>query len=326
MAMIIPIKGSREAPKSARSSMETIIVSAKEVDSWKTPPFQRPLRINDKVRSMAEALKQNAVEISGILTLGRLSKDPATWIVDGQHRLEAFKISGLEEIIADVRVCHFDSMGEMASEFVQLNSSLVKMRPDDVLRGLESSILALQTIRKQCDFVGYDNIRRANSHSPMLSMSALLRCWMASAYETPTTSSAGLSAAQMAETIDALSTQNLIVFLLTAHSAWGRDPEYFRLWGNLNLAMTMWMWRRFVMDKDRQGNKRYVVLTPAQFKQCLMSVSASSDYVDWLQGRNLSERDRSPCYTRLKSIFVKRLSTEGSQVKPKLPAPAWASK
>lgn len=323
MATIIPLKNSREAPKSARSSMETVILSVKEVEGWKTPPFQRPLRINAKVQAMAESLKQNALEIGGILTLGKLAKDPTTWIVDGQHRLEAFKISGLDEIIADVRICHFDSMAEMAAEFVQLNSSLVKMRPDDVLRGLESSLASLQAIRNQCEFVGYDNIRR-NANTPVLSMSAVLRCWYASLYETPTASSSGLSAATMAEALDALSTQNLIVFLLTTHSAWGRDPEYFRLWGNLNLAVTMWTWRRLVLDKERSGNKRYVVLTPAQFKLCLMSVSATSDYIDWLQGRNLSDRDRSPCYGRLKSIFVKRLS-EGSE-KPRFPQPAWASK
>jgi hypothetical protein len=35
-----------------------------------------------------------------------------------------------------------------------------------------------------------------------------------------------------------------------------------------------------------------------------MSVSANTDYVDWLVGRNLGERDRTPAYGRLKTIFV----------------------
>lgn len=89
----------------------------------------------------------------------------------------------------------------------------------------------------------------------------------------------------------------------------------------------MWMWRRLVLDKERVGNTRYVVLTPDQFKRCAMSVSADANYVDWLLGRNIGERDRSPCYQRLKTIFVQRLAndTPKATTKPKLPQPAWAS-
>lgn len=53
MAVILPIKGTREAPKSVRSKMETIIFSQKEIDGWRVPPFQRPLRVNEKVRAAA---------------------------------------------------------------------------------------------------------------------------------------------------------------------------------------------------------------------------------------------------------------------------------
>ena len=49
----------------------------------------------------------------------------------------------------------------MAEEFTRLNSSMVKMRPDDLLRAMESSTLSLQMIRKHCDFVSYDQVRRA---------------------------------------------------------------------------------------------------------------------------------------------------------------------
>lgn len=61
-------------------------------------------------------------------------------------------------------------------------------------------------------------------------------------------------------------------------------------------------------------------------KKCLMSVSADSDYLAWLPGRNLSERDRSPCYSRLKVIFSRRLTEDNGGKKQMLPAPAWASK
>lgn len=325
MSNIINLKGAREAPKAARSSMETMIVSLDEVNQWRVPPFQRPVRVNIKVQTIAEEMSRNGVELTGIITLGKIGKDGALYIVDGQHRIEAFRISGLAEIIADVRICFFDTMGEMADEFVRLNSALVKMRPDDILRGLEPSTPILKQIREACKFIGYDNIRRNNSTSPIVSMSAALRCWNASIGETPA-ASGGLSAAGLSQTIDQKSAQELIVFLRAAEEAWGRDPEYYRLWGNLNLTVCMWLWRRLVLDTDRK-TKRIVVLTPRQFKQCLMALSAETRYVDWLQGRSLGDRDRSPCYMRLKQIFVNRLAQESNaKSKPMMPAPAWASK
>ncbi len=324
MGNVISLSGAKEAPKAEQNRMDTVIVTPAIVHAWKIPPFQRPLRINDKVRMVTEHIKRDEC-IEGVITLGKLKGDASYYIVDGQHRSEAFKHSELAEAIADIRVVSFDSMAEMAEEFVRLNSSLVKMRPDDILRGLESSTPALKAIRKSCEFVGYDQIRRGKV-GPILSMSALLRCWSAASYETPAGSNSGQSAQSLAQNLDQTSIQNLISFLATAHSAWGRDPEYYRLWGNLNLALCMWLWNRLVIDRDRTGNKRHVVLTIPEFKRCLMSISAESDYVSWLVGRNLTDRDRSPCYARIKMAFVRRLATENGGKRPSLPSPAWASK
>lgn len=325
MGNIVPIKGAQQPSKSQQSRMETLIITPSMVNAWKIPPFQRPVRLNAKVQMVTEQIKQNE-SIEGVLTLGALKSDAvALYIVDGQHRVEAFKLSELSEAIADVRVCVFADMAEMAEEFVRLNTALVRMRPDDILRGLESSVPALRTIRKSCEFVGYDNIRRGGT-SPIVSMSALVRCWSAASYETPAGSNAGLSAGTIAQSIDQASLQNLIAFLSTAHAAWGRDPEYHRLWGNLNLTMCMWLWNRLVIDRDRLGNKRYVVIDIPKFKRCLMSVSADGDYLAWLPGRNLGDRDRSPCYSRLKAIFARRLTEDSGGKKPMLPSPAWASK
>jgi hypothetical protein len=199
------------------------------------------------------------------------------------------------------------------------------MRPDDILRGLESSLPPLAAIRKACDFVGYDNIRRTGSGSGLVSMSALLRSWYGARYDTPSPNSSGLSAQGMAEALEQRSTHDLIEFLKVAYAAWARDPEYFRLWGNLNLTICMWLWNKLVIDRDRSGSRRYVVLSSSEFKECLMSVSANGDYLSWLPGRNLTDRDRSPCYVRLKGIFVRRLTAQNKGGKVLLPQPAWAS-
>ena len=42
----------------------------------------------------------------------------------------------------------------MAEDFVILNTALVRMGPDDVMRGLEGSVPTLQKIREVCPFVG----------------------------------------------------------------------------------------------------------------------------------------------------------------------------
>ena len=46
MSNVVQIKGSREAPKAERSSMETLIISVDQVNQWKVPAFQRPVRVN----------------------------------------------------------------------------------------------------------------------------------------------------------------------------------------------------------------------------------------------------------------------------------------
>lgn len=325
MGTVHTIRGAHLAPKASQSKMETIIINQPMVNNWRIPPFQRPLRLNCKVQAVTEAIKASEV-VEGVLTLGALKNDAALYIVDGQHRIEAFRLSGLKEAIADVRVVTFLSMAEMAEEFVQLNTALVKMRPDDILRGLEATVPALREISKRCEFVGYGQIKRNGSGGPIVSMSALLRCWGASQYEVPSSSSIPGGVIGLAQGIDQDSLNNLLAFLQVAYTAWARDPEYYRLWGGLNMTISMWLWRRLVIDKERSGPKRYISLDIPKFKKCLMALSNENDYLSWLHARTFAEGNRAPCYTRMKAIFVRRLAEDSTSAKkPTLPAPAWAA-
>lgn len=318
MSNVVALKGIRElprkAPKSVRSTTEAVILTKDAVSGWKAPPFQRPLRVNAKVLELAEEMKCGGGILPGILTIGVLDREK--YLVDGQHRVEAFKISELPEVYAEVRICHFDDLADMADEFVTLNSKLVTMRPDDILRGLEATSPGLQLIKKSCEFVGYDMIRRG-ANAPVVSMSSALRCWFGSAQETPASGATG--AAVIAKMLTEEEATKCAQFLNVAYGAWRRDPEYHRLWSSLNLSVTMWLWRRTVLGGYSQKSVR---LSAVMFGKCLMSVSADAGYIDWLLGRNLSERDRSPCFTRLRQIFVKRIEDE-TQKKPVFPGPAW---
>lgn len=311
-------KLSSRAEKVTKTKMDTILITPALVKTWKKPSFQRPLNINAKVKALVEVLKINDGVIPGILTLGVV--DDVIFKLDGQHRLEAFILTGLAEGYADIRYHYFDDEGEMGLEFFHLQEHLVVPRPDDKLRALEGSSEALQVIKKRCAVVGYDQIRRnAHKSSPIVSMSMLLRCWVGAAATTPTATSP--SAVNIAQSMNVDESNMCADFVIIAEKAWGRDPEYQTLWKALNMTLCMWLYRNLVIN---QYSPRTPKVTKEQFKLCLQALSANAELVNWLRGRKLSEDHRSPTYKRIKDVFTARLRQEvGKQVF--LPMPEWVS-
>lgn len=306
-----------KAQRETQTKTDTILLTLKVLADWKLPPFQRELRVNAKVLALSEAMKETGGVFPGVLTIGVLKGH--TYLVDGQHRVEAFKMSALAEGYSDVRYRAYESMADMAEDFVLLNSSLVRMRPDDILRGLEGTREALRLVRQRCPVVGYDQIRRNAATAPLLGMSALLRCWTAASQVVPTRGGQG-SATDMARSFTLEEAEKVSDFIILALKAWGRDPEYARLWSTLNLTLCMWMYRNLVLVTY---SARTAKLSKDVFGKCLQSVSTSPDYLDWLLGRLLTDRDRAPAYRRIKSAFTKRLEHETGK-KVALPAPEWA--
>lgn len=304
------------AEKTTRTTVDTIGFTVAQAKAWKIPPFQRPLKVNDKVKAVAELIRQEGGVLPGILTFGHLKGEKEPYLIDGQHRREGFFLAEVPEGYADVRNCFFDTMAEMGQEFVNLQSHLVVMRPDDVLRGLESASPALAAIRRACPFVGYDQVRRG-PNSPLLSMSTVVRNWESSEKETPGTGSG--SAAKAAAVLSTDSVKQLTDFLKLAFKAWGRDPAYYPMWGALNLVLCMWLYRRLVVAAWSVKTKQ---ISDELFGKCLMSLSADPAYGAWLVGRKVNDRDRSPAYGRVKSIFVGRLLVETGK-RHQLPAPPW---
>ena len=324
MANLKIMKGAASVPKKLRSQMDTILLTPDEVEKWERPPFQREFRRTKKVVELVGELKAEGGVVPGILTLGKL--DGKTYLIDGQHRVAAFLEAALEEGIADVRICHFDSMADMGEEFVKLNSALVRMRNEDFLRGLEGVNPYLADIRRRCPFIGYDHIRHevpgSNGARVMISMAVAVRTWFGSVY-APTAGPGSTVAATM---LDDVQVGHLCDVMTLCFEAWGRDKENYRLWGALNLATLMWMYRRVVLaqglSENRRGGVAIVRLTKDQFRSCLMGVSADRRYVEWLVGRGLGDRDKSPCFARLKDIFVRRIM-EGGAKRPNFPQGEW---
>lgn len=307
--------------KNTGTRLDTVLVTLKVIGNWLPPPFQRPLKVNTKVEELGRTIARDGGVIPGTITLGVV--EGKTYILDGQHRIKAFELSGIQEGYCDVRIHYLDSMADAGEEFVHLNSSLVRFSADDILRGLEGSSPSLQYLRKNCPFVGYGNIRRSETNA-VVSASLVVRSWSASTDETPgLNSSAGNIIRQNG--FDEASAKEAALFLILAHEAWGKDPIAHRLWGSVNLSICMWLYRRLVRGYARTASSRVTPFTPERFRQCLMGLSADRIYVDWLVGRHSPTRDRSAAYGHMKRIFQRRFFEEARQ-RPTLPAPEWAAK
>jgi hypothetical protein len=298
--------------------MDTMELTPKGVRAWKRPPFQRELRINDKVKKLVDNLIADGGVVPGIITLGHMDGD--IYLVDGQHRAEAFLLSELQVGYADVRICEFETMAEMSEQFVQLNSALVRMRTDDIIRGLEAINPLIASIRRKCPFIGYDGVRGAQARV-LVSMAVAIRTWFGSTL-TPTNGPASTDAVKM---LTEESVAALCKFMNVCFEAWGRDREHFRLWSTLNLGILMWLWRRIVLGEGSvpKGARRSVVLEGGDFQRCLMGLAADPKYTDWLVGRSMCERDRSPCYARIREIFGRRLAIDGHKT-AKFPQEDWS--
>lgn len=316
MADLRIAKPATDAEKKTQTTTDTWEFTPTMAKGWKSPPFQRPLRVNDKVLEVAKEIAQNGGIVSGMLTIGIFEDE--RWLVDGQHRREAFYQSGCKTGYADVRIVHFDTVAEMADEFVKLNQHLVSLKPDDIVRGMEPSCEPIAKLRKKCPYVGYDNIRR-NERAPVIAMAQLLRCWAGSANDTPR--NGGISAARLAEQFSMNDCDELAVFMDCAFTAWGREVANARLWSSLNLTLCMWLFRRTYLSVHSSKTTRVSV---ENFTKCMMSVAAAELYVAWLVGRQLCPRDLKPSYDKLKGLFASRLEKDTGK-RPLMPAPAWAT-
>ncbi|MEK7180484.1 MAG: hypothetical protein AAB706_03335 [Patescibacteria group bacterium] len=300
--------------KKTHTTTDTIELTPAKIKTWKKPPFQRALRVNAKVRALAEQLRADGGVVPGVIHLGVCNG--VVYLLDGQHRLEAFGLAELPLGYADVRTRKFATIGEMGREFVELNSRLVQLRPDDIVQGLEPSHPALRLIREKCPFVGYGHVGRGKS-SAILSMAMTLKCWHGSSSETPAPGGHG-SALDLAEELTSEEASYLCSFLALVFRAWGRDAS--RMWGALNLTLCAWLYRRIV---NSAYSTRTTTVAPELFAKGVASLAADGPYGDWLVGRTLRERDRSPAYARMKVILAKRFLLE-TGTKHLLPMPPWA--
>lgn len=308
--------------KVTRTWMDTIEVTETVADSWEVPPFQRELRETKKVREIGKEIADSGV-LPGVGTLGKLTGKPTLYILDGQHRRLAFKVSGLSSALWDVRVEEFDTMGEMAERFVELNDVIRRITSDDRLKAAALDNKALQVLSHRAPFVGY-NVAKAKKmppHAAFLNMSMALRLWVCANNETPVIGT-GKSASAMAEELTQAEADELGKALQAMYEAWGRDTEVRKLWGALNLGLCLWLYVRLVLGRSTHPNSRFTRMDRDTFIQCMMQLSTQARYMDWLVNRQLDDTNRMPAYKRIREQVAARYHQVTGK-KANLPNPDW---
>jgi len=308
-----PMETGSTAARSGKKTVDLAFeVTAKSMERWEVPSFQRPVTVNARVKQLAEHIQLEGV-IPGRLSIGVCKGK--MYRVDCQHRLEAFKISGLNEAAAEVEYEEFDTMRDMAKRYLELNEPLKRMGPNDKLKAMELYVPILHKIRKECPFVGYSSGRSEKS----IPMSRTLSAWAVSAWPQPIGSPGCI--VDLASTMTDEESEQLIIFLHLAKHAWGLDSEYSSLWRSPTIVLCMWLYRTMVLDRHSAHSS---VLTAQVFTKCMMSLSSDQEYLDWIVGKNTAAIHTRPAYVRIKNKFIKRARREMGQ-KISMPAPEWST-
>ena len=316
--------------RQTQTHVDMIVVTPETWDQWANPNgtkvgpnsedgFQRAISRNQNVREVAEVIKRDRV-IPGQVVIGvYLDK---LWLIDGQHRREAFfeaVKSGIPSAYMDIKYEWFDSWADMASRYVELQRKICGHKADDMLKGLEFSTPSLQLLRQKCPFVGYTRLRGSAEHKARLSVSGVLKAWFGSRSEAPNSAGPGTYDASKVFSIE--DANQLSAFLRLAESAWTFHPNYWPLWGQLNMTVCMWLYRRCVLSVT----EGFPSMTAEQFSSCLASlptakIGQSFMYVQFLNRKGFA--DRGPVYSEIVKSFTSALRTE-HKARVKFPEPPW---
>lgn len=255
------------------------------------PSCQRAFRPSAKKR--AEVLEEmiRTGRIPGQILLGTINGTDL-YLVDGQHREIICLDAGIETILAEVRVRRFANMDELVKEYIRCNSKIASHTSGDQLKALVTLYpTTLGFISKKCSFVSFSS-RRIDGGKANVNFSMCISAWTHSKRNKPTDGGFG-KVEDMARDLTPADAAQLAEFLKLAHDAWGREPAIATLWGNLNLTLCMWLYRRVVLAATVAPSRRkkaVTQVTPVQFRNALMELVGynKGNYVAILRNRTLS--------------------------------------
>lgn len=310
---VIPLR--TKPQKTTRTRTDTISFTVEDIDKWKRPLFQREVKHTARFKDCAELIRTNDGVIPGMVTLGIENGTNDIYKVDGNHRTEAAKATGLGLFYADVRYV-YGTMEDFAEEYSRLNEQISATRPDDRLRAAAVINPRINRLIATCKVVGF---KAGKKPKLKISMSSVLRAWNNASRGTPATRGRAAAATDIIKAMSDADFQHLTNLLGHCERAWGRDEEYSNLWSQMNLTMVIWLYCRLVIEDPKSVKLKR--LTSSLFENCLMELSVDLRYCEWLKGKN-GGNHRNPCYAKVKERFAKRIKSD-TGVKPNLPQPSW---
>ena len=304
---MIPQEHSPQNPIKTVSAM--VLITRPKLESILTPDFQRELKITRHVKAQVKEIENTGI-IPGTLLLGLVAGK--LYRNDGQHRIWAALQTERDSFYAMVQVGEYKDMAELGLAAMIANSSLSRRSPDDNLKAMEPAYPVLKLIRRECPFIGYGG----KSDATVMSMSPALQCWEISKHDSPS-NRGSMQANKIIEKMTPDEAKAMCAVYKLLYSAWGNDRQYKTMWLKLNVTLVTWLWRALV---DSPTSGKVTRLTSDLFRDAIAGLTADAAYMSWLPGRLLRDLDRSPCYTRIKSIIVKRLFAVHS-MRVSLPSP-----
>ena len=286
--------------------------------SFELPDAQRPQTTNEKVRSLAKRYSEDPI-VPG--TIHTAVVDGVIYLFDGQHRsFVAFKLArelyGVEKLLVSVEFNFLDSKSDIGRYYVEENGCLVRQRPDDILNGLATP--PLKKIQ-ECKIVTTKKVSSQKAKTNFLSLSAAIRAWYGSAWDVPS-NTAGMPAVEIANTMPMEDAEALKGFLECAVKAWGNSPSFRGLYGNFNLNLCAWLYRRTVLNPI----EGVTALTDEQFTAGLVGLSANSKYLTFLVRRTLDPINRQVGYDHICKMFTISIKSHYKFRTPfRLPKPVW---
>ncbi len=112
------------------TTYETVMIDSKWVDKFLSPGWQRFL-YNSNINYFVNQLRNNTFKDNQIITVKKSKKKDEFIVIDGQHRIEAIRVSGISAIV-DLRIVDGLEEKELLEEYVVANTGKAPRLIDDI--------------------------------------------------------------------------------------------------------------------------------------------------------------------------------------------------
>ena len=298
-----------------------VLLTIDDLEYLMKPPCQRFVSKTKRVERLTEEmLKTGRLGVGILLVMGLPNGE--VHLVDGNHRIEAFRNSGLKSIIVSVQTKSAKTYKDIAEEYIRCQCSLKTSTVDDKLKGIAVGHPPLQKIAQFCTFVTY---KRASTRSDcLISMSDVVHCWFDASTNPPTRYSGdkGIPIEECAKLITDKDAACIIEWLLVCQISLGTVNRV--LWAPLNMTLCLWLYKQMVKGGCKGPCTRLKI---AEFGRGLAGL-VNMKYTNYLKGLKLTTPNAGGnAFALLREHFRGGLASAGIRASAQIPVPkGWPKK